>query len=69
MEVDDSEVRFGTAAVKKGFVTPDQVIKALEIQVKEDLSTGSHRHIGKIMLDQGLMSLPQIDIVINAIKQ
>ena len=63
MKTEDIEMRFGVTAVKKGFATPDQIIKALEIQVKEDLSTGRHRRIGSILLEQGLISRPQMDEV------
>ena len=54
MEDDQQEIRFGIVAVKKGFVTPDQVVKAFEIQLAEDLSTGEHKRIGNILLDQGI---------------
>lgn len=30
--------RFGTVAVEKGFVTPEQVLEALNIQVRENIS-------------------------------
>lgn len=53
-------------AVKMGFVTPEQVVKALEIQVTEDLSQGSHRRIGKILLDQRLIDQGQIDEIVQS---
>ena len=65
METQEIEMRFGVTAVKKGFTTPDQVVKALEIQVKEDLSTGKHRRIGLILLEQGLISQTQMDEVVR----
>lgn len=66
METKHEEIRFGMVAVKMGFVTPEQVVKALEIQVTEDLSQGSHRRIGKILLDQRLIDQGQIDEIVQS---
>ncbi len=41
MEAEPEEIRFGVIAVQKGFVTPEKVVQALEIQVNEDLSRES----------------------------
>lgn len=69
METEDTEMRFGIIAVKMGIVTPDQIIKALEMQVKEDLSTGKHRRIGMILLEQGLITLSQMDAIMQELEQ
>ncbi len=66
METDHRDIRFGTIGVEKGFVTPDQVIEALQIQVEENISTGKHRRIGKILLEQGLMTTSQINEVLKS---
>ena len=65
MDVDKAEFRFGAMAVKEGFVTSDQIIKALEMQVKENLSYGSHRRLGEILMDLGLMDPSQIEAVLG----
>jgi hypothetical protein len=57
--------RFGTIAVKKGFVTQEQLIQAFSIQIAENLEKGEHRLIGAILLDQGIMTMQQIDEVIG----
>jgi hypothetical protein len=67
METDHLEKRFGVLAVEKGFVNPDQVIDALKIQVMEDIEKGKHRLIGRILLEQGLMTLSQINDVLESI--
>jgi hypothetical protein len=67
METEHLEKRFGILAVEKGFVTADQVIEALRIQVMEDLEKGRHRVIGRILLEQGLMTLSRIDSVLESI--
>ena len=43
--VDKYEKRFGVVAFKKGYVTADQLVKALTIQVQEDIDMGYHRLI------------------------
>lgn len=65
METEDIEMRFGVMAVKMGFVSPNHVIDALEIQVKEDLATGKHRPVGAILLDQGLLTELQMQEVVR----
>jgi len=69
METDYSEIRFGVVAVKKGFVTPDNIVKALSVQVSENLISGGHRAIGAILLDQGLMTAPQLEEVLSAMDE
>ena len=66
MKTEESEFRFGALAVKKGFVTPDHVIKALALQVKGYLSTGEHKRIGKILHEQQFITLDQLDEIILA---
>ena len=65
METEHREIRFGLVAIRQGFVTADQVVEALRVQIEEDLSTGKHRRIGTILLDQGLMALSQINEVLD----
>lgn len=69
LETEPIERRFGVIAIKKGFVSPEQVIKAMEIQVNEDLSIGKHRQIGMILLDQGLISHLQLNEIIQTLDQ
>jgi hypothetical protein len=67
METEHLEKRFGVLSVEKGFVTADHVIEALRIQVIEDMQKGKHRLIGRIFLEQGLMTISQIDEVLASI--
>ena len=55
-----SEKLFGAIAVKKGYVSKEQVVKALEIQRKEVMERTGHRLIGAILCDMGLMTISQI---------
>ncbi|MDP2643764.1 MAG: hypothetical protein Q8P24_02385 [Desulfobacterales bacterium] len=63
------EERFGFTAIKKGFITPEDLIGALSIQVREEIEKGDHRLVGKILLDQDKMSPDQIETVLKAIFQ
>ncbi len=66
MEIEHLEKRFGVTAVKKGFITSDQLVEALAIQVAEDISTGDHDLVGKILFEQGIITIEQIDEVLKA---
>lgn len=66
METEHLEKRFGVLAVEMGLITANQVIDALRIQVTEDIEKGKHRLIGRILLEQGLISLSQIDEVLKS---
>ena len=69
METEHLEKRFGVLAVERGFVTADQVIEALRIQVTEDMDEGKHRIIGRIFLEQGLMTLSEVDEVLGLLEK
>jgi hypothetical protein len=66
METEHLEKRFGVLAVKKGLITADHLIEALRIQVMEDIEKGKHRLIGRILLEQGLITFWQIDDVLKS---
>ncbi len=53
--------------MEKGFITADQVIEALRIQVMEDIEKGKHRLIGRILLGQGLITLSQIEELLDSL--
>jgi len=42
------------------------LIEALRIQVMEDIEKGKHRLIGRILLEQGLITFWQIDDVLKS---
>ena len=61
----DKEMRFGVVAINKGYVTPEQVIEALNIQVKEDISAGKHRRVGEILFELGYLTDMHLDEVLK----
>ncbi|MDY6880686.1 MAG: hypothetical protein SV686_10605 [Thermodesulfobacteriota bacterium] len=67
MEKEQVEERFGILAVKRGFLTEEQVREAVKIQEIEKEKTGESRFIGRILLEQGLISLTQIDEILESV--
>ncbi|MGA3084273.1 MAG: hypothetical protein ABSE95_05710 [Thermodesulfobacteriota bacterium] len=57
--------RFGTIAVKKGFVSADQIKEAFVEQLDDDLNRREHRLIGTILFEKGLMNWEQVNIVLK----
>ncbi len=66
MAIKDLDQRFGSAAIKLGFITSEQLIEALTIQVKENVNDGSHRLIGSILREKGYITIEQIDQVLKS---
>ena len=64
----NNEVRFGKVAVDMGLITMDQMLNAIEVQVKENIAFGTHRKIGMILLEQGHITTEQIDEVLKEME-
>ncbi len=65
LETQHLEKRFGVIAIESGYVTPKEFVDALKIQVMEDIEKGRHRLVGRILLEQGIITLEQIDNVLG----
>ena len=65
--IDQYEKLFGITAIEKGFISPDDLIKALNIQAKENTNSNEQRFIREILLDQNIMSVKQITEVCNIV--
>ena len=61
------EKRFGIVAIEKGFITPENLVEAFKIQIKEDVDFQTHRLIGEILLDSGYMTTMEIQEVLDAV--
>lgn len=66
MEREHAEKRFGISAVERGFITSKNLTEVVSIQEMESKLKGKHRFIGRILLDQGLISISQIDEVLES---
>ena len=69
MGIKERDKRFGVTAVEKGLITLDQLFDAMRIQLTEEIEKGEHRLIGTILFDMGVLSLPQIDEVLDALAE
>lgn len=56
----ERRVLFGQLAVNMGYVTQEQVNKALEIQKKMDERGEKHKLLGMIMLEKTMISTEQL---------
>ncbi len=65
MAIEDLDRRFGAIAVKKGFITSEQLIDALTTQVVENVTSGGHTIIGAILREKGYLTIDQIDQVLK----
>ena len=65
MPVKKLDKRFGTIAIKKGFVEPENIFEAMEIQILENLEGTEHRLIGQILWEKGYITTKQIDEVVK----
>jgi hypothetical protein len=66
-QVSHFRLRFGMVAVRKEFVTMEQLVEAMTIQVREDVKGKPHRAIGEILADLVHMTPSQIDEVLMEI--
>jgi len=63
------EKNFGTVALEKGFITEEQLEEAVKVQIEQDTEGLEHRLIGSILYSLGYMTIPQINEVIEALKE
>jgi hypothetical protein len=65
MPIKKLDKRFGTVAIKKGFVEPEHIFEAMEIQIRENLESTEHRLLGQILWEKGYITTKQIDEVVK----
>ena len=59
------EKQFGILAIQKGFISQDELMEALNIQVNEDMEGLKHRLIGEILLDIDYITAGKIQEILN----
>ena len=60
MNREESSKRYGVKAVERGFITLDQLLMAINIQIVENLEKGEHRRIGRVLEELGIISPSKI---------
>ena len=66
-KIEHYEKRFGIIAIEKEFITADDLVKGLSIQVNEEIHHARHRLLGEIFFDMGMMTDGQIEEVLSLI--
>ncbi len=61
------EKRYGNIAIEKGFITPEQLMEALNIQVMEEINDGNHRLLGVILFEKKFITLMQDKEVLDTL--
>ena len=56
--------RFGVIAIEKGFITTEQLIHAIEEQIRDEIAQERHKLIGEILYEKGYMTKKQCDEVL-----
>lgn len=62
------EPRFGDVAISKGFISVDQLVEAMTVQLTEEAEQDKHRLIGEILVDLGHMSRIQVQETLNTMQ-
>jgi len=57
--------RFGYLAIQKGFITQDQLIIAIRVQIFREEEVCGSEHIGRILKQMGFITDEQIDEVMK----
>ena len=60
MNMEEISKRCGVKALERGFITLDQLLMAINIQILENLEKGEHRLIGRILVELGIISPSKI---------
>ena len=69
MEKKKVDKTFGAMALEKGFITQEQLDEALRIQMEELKSKEKARPIGRILLNEGLITMQQVGDVLKALEK
>ena len=65
MPAEKYDKRFGMIAAEKGFITYEQLLEAMKIQIFENLVGNKHRLIGEVLLEKEYITTSQVDEVHN----
>ena len=63
------EIRFGNIAMSKGFITGEQLVNAINIQIKTEVESREHKLLGEILVDEGFMKESQVKKVLKIMKK
>lgn len=58
--------RFGAIAIEKGFITKDQFVEAMAIQIENDLDGVKPKNLGTILNAMGYMTDEHVHVALKA---
>ena len=61
--------RFGSIAIQKGFITKDQFLEAMDIQIEMELEEAEPKLIGSVLCEMGYITDEQVNDVIKDIPE
>lgn len=61
--------RFGAVAIKKGFITKEQFVEAMGMQIENDLEGTEHKLFGEVLVRMGYMERSQVNEVLEEISE
>ncbi len=62
-----SAKRFGVVAIEKGYITKEQFVEAMAMQIENDLEGGESIAIGSILQSMGYMTASEVEEVLLAV--
>ena len=68
MSIETLQEEFGVIAEQRGFVSPTQIMEALEIPLNENTEKENYRFIASVLYDQGFITKTQINEVLDSLK-
>ena len=66
-KIEHYEKRFGIISIEKGFISSQDLIEALKVQVGEEIEIGKHRLLREILLYEDKITATQIDDVVKTL--
>ena len=63
------EIRFGNIAISKGFINAEQLVNAINTQIKMEVECREHKLLGEILVDEGVMKESQVKKVLKVMKK
>lgn len=67
MREQSSGKRFAFVAIEKGFITKEQFLEAMGVQIESELMGAGHKFLGTILHGLGYMKINQIEEVLAAL--
>ena len=61
------EKRYGMIAIEKDFITVEQLVEAMNVQIMEEIQSRNHRLIGTILVEMGALTQTQSEEVLEAL--